>query len=723
MDLFNLFVKVGVKDEASDKVDTLSSKIKGGLSTAAKIGTAAVTTAATAVTALVKKSVENYAEYEQLVGGVETLFKNSADQVEQYANKAYQTAGLSANAYMETVTSFSASLLQSLGGDTEKAAEYADQAVIDMADNANKMGTSIESIQWAYQGFAKQNYTMLDNLKLGYGGTKEEMERLVADAAKLDDSIDANSLSFGNVTKAIHAVQTELGITGTTSKEASETIQGSVSAMKASWENVLTAMADDNQDFGSVLDTFVESAGTALDNILPRVEIALGGASNLIDELIPVIIERVPTLISENLPKLTNSAVSIVTTLIQGITNNSEQLVSTAFEVINTLVNGIISAVPMLISAIPTIFLALVNGLTENLPLLIQSGIDMLNSLATGIVEDLPTFINTALDAINGFADMLTENLPLLLEAGIQVIMALVEGLVTALPDLIEKVPEIVSKFANLINDNAPTILKAGIEIIITLIKGLIQAIPTLVENIPQIIQAILDVWEAFNWASLGKKAINLLKDGMKSMITGIKNVSKSVVNGATDFIKNLPSKMLEFGKGAVSNLGGAIRNGLSSIKGAASNIFTAIINALKGLPKKVLSIGTDLVKGIWNGISNMSGWIINKIKGFGDSVLDGLKDFFGIHSPSRLMRDEIGKNLALGIGEGFTEEIDTVNKSLASSVKSIAPNINENIGINGNSGNSGVTVNQYIYAQKQSAADLMKQALYQQKRAVTMGV
>jgi hypothetical protein len=264
MNLFELFVKIGVDDQASGKIDGLSKKLGNGLKTAAKIGV-------TSVFGIGAAAIKMYSDYEQLVGGVETLFKGSSQKVQKYAANAYKTAGLSANEYMSTVTSFSASLLQSLGGDTEAAAGYADQAITDMADNANKMGTSMEMIQNAYQGFAKQNYTMLDNLKLGYGGTKTEMERLVSDAAKLDSSIQANDLSFSNIVKSIHAVQTEMGITGTTAKEAEKTISGSAASMKAAFGNFLTSLADDNIDTAKAFEDLKDSVGTFLDNVMPKV--------------------------------------------------------------------------------------------------------------------------------------------------------------------------------------------------------------------------------------------------------------------------------------------------------------------------------------------------------------------------------------------------------------------------------------------------------------------
>ena len=265
MNLFELFVKIGVDDQASGKIENISKNLKDGLTKAAKAS-------ATAIVALGTAAVKSYADFEQLAGGVETLFGKNATSVMKNAEKAYKTAGLSANEYMETVTSFSASLLQSLGGDTEKAAKYADLALTDMADNANKMGTSMEMIQNAYQGFAKQNYTMLDNLKLGYGGTKKEMERLISDAAKLDSSIQANDLSFSNIVKAINAVQTQMGITGTTALEAEKTISGSAASMKAAFSNFLTSLASDNMDTKESFEELKETTSVFLENLVPKIK-------------------------------------------------------------------------------------------------------------------------------------------------------------------------------------------------------------------------------------------------------------------------------------------------------------------------------------------------------------------------------------------------------------------------------------------------------------------
>ena len=416
MNLFELFVKIGVDDQASNKLSNLSNKLGSGLKTAAKIGTAAVGAAASGITALTTAAVNNYAEYEQLVGGVETLFSKSesaadsfansikndaeaikefqrannlavdgilgpqtmaaigaaygnvqevstkaADMVMEYAANAYKTAGLSANEYMETVTSFSASLLQSLGGDTEAAAEYADRAVTDMSDNANKMGTSMEMIQNAYQGFAKQNYTMLDNLKLGYGGTKEEMARLIKEAAAMTDvqkelgiAVDATDMSFGNIVNAISVVQKNMKITGTTALEAGRTISGSVGAMKAAWTNLLTGLADGNADIEGLINNLVTTIvgdGTennlgVLGNIMPAVKVALKGAAKVVAQSAPIIAEELPKLMEEILPDLASATANLIVALAEQIPSMAQTLVDAAYQIVDEIGNAFAERIP-----------------------------------------------------------------------------------------------------------------------------------------------------------------------------------------------------------------------------------------------------------------------------------------------------------------------------------------------------------------------------------------
>lgn len=349
MDVFDLVAKIrldsseyekGVGD-AKGTFSTLASGVKNGLATVAKVGAAAVSAGVAGVAALTKMGIDGYAQYEQLTGGVETLFKESQNIVMGYAENAYKTAGMSANQYMETVTSFSASLIQSLDGDTAKAAEVGNMAITDMSDNANKMGTSIEMIQNAYQGFAKQNYTMLDNLKLGYGGTKEEMQRLIDDANRVKiangEMADLSIDSFADVSEAIHIIQTEMGITGTTASEAATTIEGSIGMMKGAWENLVVGVADSNADMDVLINNFVESTATAAKNLLPRIEQTLKGIGQLIEKLAPVIAEALPVLIESVLPSLLTAGVSLISAIVQGCVTALPGLYAALLEGVQTI--------------------------------------------------------------------------------------------------------------------------------------------------------------------------------------------------------------------------------------------------------------------------------------------------------------------------------------------------------------------------------------------------
>ena len=380
MDLFDFFATIKLNaeeyfkglDDASDHTSRFSENLKTGLATAAKVGAAAITTAGAGIVALTKSSVEHYAEYEQLVGGVETLFETSADTVMAYADNAYKTAGLSANEYMETVTSFSASLLQSLDGDTEKAAEKADQAITDMADNANKMGTSIESIQNAYQGFAKQNFTMLDNLKLGYGGTKEEMQRLLEDAEKLSGQ-EFDISSYADIVDAIHVVQTEMGITGTTAAEASNTIAGSAAAMKSAWENLVTGLADENANVDVLLDNFLDSVETTAGNVLPVVE-------------------------------------RVLTSIFKELEENGPEMIKSGANLLGKLAAGALRAIPDIVASIPEIVGAIVEGFEESGPDIEEIGKDIVRGLWEGI-SSLAGWIGEKVTGFfNGLFDDVKEN-------------------------------------------------------------------------------------------------------------------------------------------------------------------------------------------------------------------------------------------------------------------------------------------------------------------------
>ena len=625
-----IIIDTTVDNSGAEKdIKSLSSKIGSIAKTSATAVAGMVAAATTAVATLAGLSVKQYAEYEQLTGGVETLFKNSSDKVMEYANNAYKAAGMSANEYMNTITGFAASLLQGLGGDTEKAAKIGNMAVEDMADNANKMGTAIENIQNAYQGFAKQNYTMLDNLKLGFGGTKEEMQRLLQEASKIS-GIKYDISNFSDIIEAIHVIQNEMGITGTTAKEAASTIEGSLSMTKSAWNNLLTGMADDNADFDKLVDNLVNSVGTLGENLLPRIEIAINGIGKLIDKLLPSIINKIPELISSILPGMVQAGINVTSSL--------------------------------------------VNGIVESLPMLLEIGLQALTTLGKGLAKNLPTLIPTIVNLMVSMCDMIIENLPLILDVAIDIILALVQGLVSALPTLIAEVPRIINSFANAIYNALPQILMAGVQIIGMLIKGLIQSIPTLVANIPQIIMAIVNVFTLMNWASIGKNLITGIGNGIKSMVSNIGTVAKFTAESVVNGIKGIFTSGGSIGRNLISWVTNGISSSVGNLVQAAKNVAISAIQGLKNILSwdNAASIGKNLIQGLWNGISNMGGWIMDKIGGFASNIIGGIKDFFGIHSPSRVMRDLIGTNIVKGIGVGIDIETPNLEKDIDANMKDL---------------------------------------------------
>ena len=604
----SVVIKIKGDDSPFQKV---LGKIGSAVSTAVKASAAAVGAASAGVAALGTACINAYADYEQLVGGVETLFKDSADTIQTYADNAYKTAGLSANEYMETVTSFSASLLQSLDGDTEKAAAAADLAITDMADNANKMGTAMESIQNAYQGFAKQNYTMLDNLKLGYGGTKEEMQRLLADAEKLS-GVKYDLSSYADIVEAIHVIQTEMGITGTTAKEASTTIQGSVAGMKAAWANLMVGMADDTQDFDLLLSNFIESIGTVADNLLPRIGVVIEGMGKLVAGLAPEIASVLPTLTNELLPNLVELGVQSISALVQGIQENEDSLAAGALSIVGTLAEGI----------------------AELLPMVADTAASLVVSLADGLTESLPNIIPVAIETISTLVENLTENANTVIEAGIQIILALGEGLIAALPQLIETVPQIVINIANVINDNAPKLIDTALYLITRLAVGLVQAIPTLVVNIPKIIEAIVAAFMAFQWLNLGKQLIDGVANGVKkageSMATAAKNAFskfKAKITGS-----EVATELKNIGKYIIDGIVGGIKNSLSKIANIAGKIKDTLLSKLKGLfkiasPSKLMKeeVGTYIGEGIAVGIEESGQMAVDAAEDVADKIADTL--------------------------------------------------------------------------------------------------
>lgn len=579
MNLLDLFVKISVQDEASENVETLSGKFKNGLATAAKVGAAAVGAAATGIAVLTKNALNNYAEYEQLVGGVDTLFKDSSAKVQEYAANAYKTAGLSANEYMDTVTSFSASLLQSLGGDTEKAAQKADQAITDMADNANKMGTGMEMIQNAYQGFAKQNYTMLDNLKLGYGGTKEEMERLLADAEKLSgQKFDISS--YSDIVDAIHVVQTEMGITGTTAAEAASTIEGSSGSAKAAWSNLITGIADENADFKTLTSNFVDSLVTAGKNIIPRISVILGGISQLVTSASTTIIPMVITTITDNLPALLQAAVALVGALGQGIIDSLPAITQAAIDIIFYLADSLIANLPTLIAGLLQVTMTIVQTLTspEFLTQLVETAIMLIMTLANGLIDAIPQLIAAVPLIIGNLLAAIIVELPNIIQMGIDLLFALIDGIIKCIPELVAAAHTLIIAFINGIVNNLDKIILAAPQIIVSLITGIIGAIPELIAAVPRVIAAIADTIRNYDWGGIGRNIVQGLKDGIAGMWDNIKNWFNEKVNSLVGGVKRIlgihsPSKVF-------ARIGSFMAEGLGE---GFSDEFTSVKNDIEG--------------------------------------------------------------------------------------------------------------------------------------------
>ena len=428
-----VIIRIDGDSSGFDKsADSVSKKAKGMASTIGKVvGTGAVAMATGSV-AVGKAAIQAYRDYEQLVGGVETLFKDSAPKLMQYAQQSYKTVQISANEYMETVTSFSASLLQSLGGDTEKAAEYADRAVIDMSDNANKIGTDMASIQWAYQGFAKQNYTMLDNLKLGYGGTKEEMARLIKDASQMTDiqnelgvSVDGTSMSFSNIVNAIHVVQSKLGILGTSAKEASTTLQGSCNMMKSSWKNLLTGMSDPTQDLDRLMNEFFTSVQTFGTNLMPRVSQVLVGLSATVERLLPVFVDAISKLAPELLPVIVSGMLTLAKSVAEQLPTFAQAIIDVLPELIQTITGALVELTPEMINAVVEMFSIIVSNIDEIAAPIIESVPEILKTVATAIVENAPIII----EALGELAITLVEMIPEIFSVFLESIEGIFEGI------------------------------------------------------------------------------------------------------------------------------------------------------------------------------------------------------------------------------------------------------------------------------------------------------
>ena len=579
------------------------SKVKDGLE---KVGKVALdvskkllqvsTAVGGALAGVVGMGVKSYASLEQNLGGVETLFGKSADKVVANAKRAYETAGVSANEYMEGVTSFSASLLQSLGGDTDKAADIADMAFQDMSDNANKFGTDMSSIQNAYQGFAKQNYTMLDNLKLGYGGTKTEMERLLSDAQKIT-GVKYDIKNLDDVYEAIHVIQDEMGVTGTTFDEAKGTISGSLNAMKSAFDNFLNGSGSP-EALSQAVTNFLTNIGKTIGQLAPSI---LSGIVTLIQNLLPQVVQLLIGLV----PQLVTAVQNLINSVCMMITQNTTAIATTVTSIINQLIMFI----------------------TTNLPLILDVGIKVLLALVDGITGAIPTLAEALPQLITTIINVLISNIPLVLQSAIQLLLALIQAIPVIVTELVNQLPTIVETIVNVLIQNFPMMLKASIQILMALVK----AIPTIIIQLQKVGPTIIVSLVKTLWSKRGE-----------ILTTG----------------KNL---LLQLKDGIVNNLGKLMEK-VREIPSKVKNWITEKISELK-------DVGTNFVKGIWDGISNSLDWIKGKLKDWVGNVVKFCKKILGIKSPSKVMADEVGHWMGEGIGVGFVDAMDDVEKQMASSI------------------------------------------------------
>ena len=586
---------------------TFGSAFASSIGAVAKGVTAAVGAAATGAAAVTKEAVSSYANYQQLIGGMETLYEDLSVDIEENANRAFATAGLSANEYMETALTFAASLNNSLmesEGNISRSADVTDQIIVDMADNVNKMGTSMESIQNAYRGFARGNFTMLDNLALGFAGSKEGMQDLL-DKAQEISGIEYNIDSFADIADAIHVVQEDMGITGTTAKEASGTITGSVASIGAAWKNLVAGMANPDADLGVLIDQFVNTGVTALNNLMPTILNALSGLGSLVTQITPVLVQMIPNLVATLVPPLIDAAIQLVNALIQALPD----------------------ILALIVDQIPVLFNLIVETILSMLPMIIELGLQLILALSQGLIDSLPTLIPAIVDVMLTIVDKLTDpdTLVMLVDAALQLILSLAEGLIRALPKLIAKAPEIVLNLVKAIIMAAPKILEAGAELLFKLIEGILMVVGQLVTTGAELVQSVKDgfwqkIEDAKNW---GKDMVQNFIDGikakwenLKSTVTDLASTIKSLLGFSepedgplSNFHTYAPDMMMLFAQGIKDNIG-LIQNALGSVAGTISTDF------------QTAQISSNNYSGINNPLENISGVLGANTGDSGDIVI-----------------------------------------------------------------------------------------------------
>lgn len=696
----------GVGDGAGNADSKLKGLIGGGLKGAGVALAGFATAAVAAGGSLAKGVVDQYAQYEQNLGGIETLFGKSAGKMKQYAQEAYATAGLSANEYMSQATSFAAALTGSLGKGKDSA-KAANDIMVAMADNANKMGTDMGSIQNAYQGFSKQNYTMLDNLKLGYGGTQAEMQRLLTDAEKLPGAMGQkfDIKNFADVTKAIQLVQANMGIAGTTAKEASTTISGSIGMLKGAFSNLLTGLGSSDADVsklaGNVISSFqtvvkniqpvIENIGSNIATLGPQLGTMMSSLVGTISAAIPAVLKAGTALIgglikgvSSALPQLITAAVPAIIGLVNMIATQLPLLIDAGMKAVIALAQGLVKAIPTLLPTITKMIVGIVNAIIANLPALLDVALQLVMALTQGLLDSIPVLIDALPQMITSLVNFLVGAIPQIVQAGI----SLLTGIIGALPQIITAIvaalPQIISALVTALTTMIPQLIQAGLDLFTALIGALPEIITTLVAAVPQIIVAILNALTTA-LPQLIQAGISLfmgLIGALPKIISGLVAALPKIITALVGAIANGLPKIVTAGYnllvGLVSNIGGVV----SKVAGAIPRVITGIVNAVGKGFNDMVKAGENLLHGLWQGISNSADWLKNKVLKWAGGLMSDVKAFFGISSPSKLWRDEIGEMLPLGLSIGIERKTDVAVRSVrdmgedltAAASKSLSP-------------------------------------------------
>lgn len=803
--------KVEISTELDDKnltqgLGSLVGKVGGVAKNVVKLGTAAVGAIAAA-------SLKSYAEYEQLSGGIEKLFGSSAEKVQKYADNAYKSVQMSKNEYMDLSTQFASSMIKSLNGDTNKAAEQTNKAITQMRDNASVFGSNMEDIENAYKGFAKQNYTMLDNLKLGYGGTKTEMQRLLDDAEKIS-GIHYDISNMSDIVDAIQVIQTQMHVTGNAAKEASETIEGTANRVKSAWSNLITDLGNENADLSADMQNLLESAIAFGQNAIPRLAMIVEG----LGKAIATVMQKLPAALLQGFNEITPLVAKVIddimtsfttqllprmSSLMQKLPSTLQTMSKTMDNALNTLKTSVLSKIPTIYTQLATMvgngINMLMQAMTILLPRLTQFAIDLIVALSNSIIMQAPTFIAQMGTFMQVALQGIMQNLPMIAQQLISGVESIVQTLISQLPALGTQLGSAISGLLQTLVTNLPTMLNqlAGLstqffawlisqlpsivsglnQFVMNVIMQVVQALPTILAQLPAILLGMLNLFVSqimsmvpvvFNsirtqlvpfimnliqgigqtalqfimqlpgmligavgsLINLGGQLCSAIGNGFRSILPQLPSIALQVGTFILSALASLPMRLLSagaaamrgfatglrniipqipsIGMSAISGLANAVRGGIGRVGSAARNVASHCISTLRGAlsPSTLTSVGSNLIKGLWNGISNVGGWIKSKIGGFCSGVVKDIKGFFGIHSPSRLMRDEVGKYLGLGIGVGFDQSQPEVSKMMTRSMKYTTDNLrrasmqDSNMALLGgiaSNTNTGTNINQVV--------------------------